>query len=648
MAAASSHCYILYSQLVSFAKTGSFMQAELIDIRNHMAQYPPFDEMAEELLDRVVGGIEVVYFKAGSQILEFGEPSNWLYYVRSGAVEIYRRSGELYNRISEGEIFGQFGLLMNRKVRFPAKALEDTLVYKIPGEIFQYLWESDDNFADFVEIEDRSRLRSAVSRREKSNELMTSKVTRLISREPVTAPRTVRLQEAARIMTENGVSALLLMDEEGEKPRLKGIITDRDLRTRALSEALASETPISEIMSEDLITIRSNLFIFEAMLTMLHNNVHHLPVMDGDEVRGVIALSDIVKYESQSSLYLVSNIYHQHDVKGLKKISLEVRDSFVRMVNEDANSHMIGSAMAGIGRSFTQRLLELGEEKFGPPPVPYCFMALGSMARDEQLVVTDQDNAMILDDSFVPEAHDEYFRVLAKFVSDGLAECGYSYCTGDIMATNQKWRQPLSVWKGYFTDWIENPKAEALLNSNIFFDLDGIYGETEFAEQLKALVAEKASNSQRFLAMMARNALNRTPPIGFFRTFVLEEDGKQQKTFNLKRRGTAPLSDLIRIHALACKSRAQNSFERLKAIGNTKLLMEDDLGNLRDALEFISIVRIRHQALAIEAGREPDNNVRPEDLSPFERSHLKDAFQVVNNAQKFLRFRYNAQVARNV
>ncbi|SFR49671.1 CBS domain-containing protein [Marinobacter gudaonensis] len=624
------------------------MQAELIDIRNHMAQYPPFDEMPDKLLDQVVGGIEVVYFRAGTQILEFGESNNWLFYVRSGAVEIYRRSGELYNRISEGEIFGQFGLLMNKRVRFPARALEDTLIYKIPGEIFQLLWESDDNFADFVEIEDRSRLRSALSRREKSNELMTSKVTRLISRKPVSAPHTVRLQEAARIMTEQGVSALLLMDEEGEKPLLRGIITDRDLRTRALSEALPSETPISEIMSEDLITIGSSVFIFEAMLTMLHNNVHHLPVMEGDEVRGVIALSDIVKYESQSSLYLVSNIYHQKDVRGLKAISQNVRDSFVRMVNEDANSHMIGSAMAGIGRSFTQRLLELGEEKLGPPPIPYCFMALGSMARDEQLVVTDQDNAMILDDSFVPEEHDEYFLALAKFVSDGLAECGYSYCTGDIMATNRKWRQPLKVWKEYFTDWIENPKAEALLNSNIFFDLDGIYGQTDFAEQLKTLVANKAANSPRFLAMLARNALNRTPPIGFFRTFVLEEDGKQQKTFNLKRRGTAPLSDLIRVHALACGSRAQNSFERLKAIGNTKLLLDDDLGNLRDALEFISIVRIRHQALAIEAGKEPDNNVRPEDLSPFERSHLKDAFQVVSNAQKFLRFRYNAQVVRNV
>ena len=117
------------------------MQAELIDIRNHMAQYPPFDEMAEELLDRVVGSIEVVYFKAGTQILGFGEQNAWLCYVRSGAVEIYRRSGELYNRIGEGEVFGQFGLLMRKKVRFPAKALEDTLIYKIPGETFHYLWD---------------------------------------------------------------------------------------------------------------------------------------------------------------------------------------------------------------------------------------------------------------------------------------------------------------------------------------------------------------------------------------------------------------------------------------------------------------------------------------------------------------------------
>jgi CBS domain-containing protein len=270
------------------------------------------------------------------------------------------------------------------------------------------------------------------------------------------------------------------------------------------------------------------------------------------------------------------------------------------------------------------------------------------MARDEQLVVTDQDNAMVLDDAFDPAKHDTYFKALAKFVSDGLAECGYSYCTGDIMATNDKWRQPLRVWKEYFADWIDNPKAVARLNSNIFFDLDGIHGETRFTEELQGFVADRASKNPRFLAMMARNALGRTPPLGFFRQFVMEEDGKQDKTVNLKRRGTAPMSDLIRIHALACGSKAQNTFNRLKAIADTSLIPEDGVSNLRDAFEFIAIVRIRHQALAIEAGRTPDNSVRPEDLSPFERSHLKDAFQVVSQAQKFLRFRYNAGAVRNV
>jgi len=623
------------------------MQAELIDIRNHMAHHSPFADLPAEMLDRVVSGIEISYFRAGTDILEFGQSNNYLYYIRSGAVEIFRRTGELYNRLTEGEIFAQNGLMMNRTVRFPAKAIEDTLAYLIPYDLFQYLCENDE-FTDYVEIEDRSRLRSALSRREKSNQLMTARVSRLISRAPVTAPNTVRLQEAARIMTENGVSALPLMDETGDRPTLCGIVTDRDLRTRAISRALASETPISEIMSTGIRTTKSTAFIFEAMLTMLHNNVHHLPVMDGETVRGVISLSDIIKHESQNSLYLVSNIYHQKEVKGLKRLSKDVPDTFVRMVNEGANSHMIGSAIAGIGRSFSQRLLELGEKKLGPPPVPYCFMALGSMARDEQLVVTDQDNAMVLDDAFDPAKHDDYFKALAKFVSDGLAECGYTYCTGDIMATNDKWRQPLKVWKEYFADWIDNPMAQALLNSNIFFDLEGIHGKTEFTDELQGFVAKRASDNPRFLAMMARNALGRTPPLGFFRQFVMEEDGKHDKTFNLKRRGTAPMSDLIRIHALACGSRAQNTFNRLKAIADTSLIPEDGVSNLRDAFEFIAIVRIRHQALAIEAGRTPDNSVRPEDLSPFERSHLKDAFQVVSQAQKFLRFRYNAGAVRNV
>lgn len=400
------------------------------------------------------------------------------------------------------------------------------------------------------------------------------------------------------------------------------------------------DTQVSEILTPQVITLDHNAYVFEAMLLMLRNNLHHLPILRHQKPIGVIALSDIVRYESQSSLVIVNSIFRQQSIEDLEVLSKDVPACFSRMVQEDANSHMIGSAMAVIGRSFKQRLLELGEEEFGPPPVGYCFLALGSMARDEQLIVTDQDNAMILDDKYDPAEHEQYFADLAKFVSDGLARCGYSYCTGNIMATNPEWRKTRTEWEATFAEWIDQPNPKSLLNSNIFFDLDGVYGATNWAEQLKAFVGRRARRNNRFLACMARNALNRTPPLGFFKDFVLEQDGRHKNSMNLKRRGTAPLADLIRVHALAVDSRSQNSFERLDDIIEAGILPKGRGTDLRDAMEFISTVRIRHQALDVAGEQEPDNNIEPENLSDFERRNLKDAFQILSNAQKFLKYRY--------
>ncbi|WP_020405564.1 DUF294 nucleotidyltransferase-like domain-containing protein [Hahella ganghwensis] len=630
------------------------MQAEQLEILDFLHRHPPFRDLPEETLGWLSQNIEISYFKAGTQILQFGDEVDALHVIRSGAVEVFRRNGDLYNRLSEGGIFGEFGLLRNKRVRFPAKALEDSLVYLIPEAIFNELFENFELFADFVEIEDHTRLRQAVSRREDANELMTSKVETLITREPVTLGIQSTAQEAAVLMSEESVSSLLIVYERASDAArqasssgyLAGIVTDVDIRKRLVAPGLSYSTPVSEIMTSDLASIEHHQFVFEASLAMLRNNIHHLPVLKKGHPIGVIALSDIIRYESQNSLFVVSSIFHQHNVEELKALGPDVNACFSRMVNEDANSHMVGSAMSIIGRSFKQRLLELAEAELGPPPIPYCFLALGSMAREEQLIVTDQDNALILDNRFDPARHDTYFKALAKFVSDGLAECGYTYCKGDIMATNIKWRQPLHVWEDYFTEWIENPTPEFLLNSSIFFDLDGVWGKTEWAADLRELIVREARKSPRFLSCMARNALRRTPPLGFFKSFVMEKDGRHSNSFNIKRRGTAPLADLIRVHSLACGSTSLNSFDRLQDIIDADILPHGHGLDLRDALEFIAMVRIRHQALDLEANREPDNNVEPENLSDFERKTLKDAFQILSNAQKYLRFRYQSQRAR--
>lgn len=626
------------------------VHAEQLEIAGFLAQHPPFNELPETALHEIAQQVEISYCRAGRDILQFRDPIQDLYVVRSGVVETFRRTGELHNRLGEGGIFGQLGLMMNRRVRFPVKALEDTLLYCIPVTLFNELCDRFDTFADYFEAEDDALLRSAISAQAENNDLTTVKVKELITRELVTCASDTSIRDAALQMTEQGVSLLLVADSttpaatNDASPSIVGIVTDRDMRSRVMAEGLTFDRPVGEVMTEELVTLDDNAYVFEAMLSMLRFNVHHLPIMHRRRCIGVISMSDILRHESQSSILLARGIFSQQSVDGLKYYAQQLPAVFVRMANEDANSHMIGSAMSVIGRSFKQRLLELAEEKLGPPPVPYSFLALGSMARNEQLIVTDQDNAIILHNDYREDRHGRYFEELARFVSDGLAECGYPYCSGNIMATNPAYRVSLDEWKQQFSDWIAKPQPSALLNSCIFFDLDSVWGENKLAEELRQFVADKAPKHRAFLASMARNALNRTPPLGFFKEFVLEQDGKHRNSINLKRRGTAPLTDAIRVHALAVGSKAQNSFERIEDIKQAGLLPSGKAQDLSDALEYLAIVRARHQALAIQAGEEPDNNVQPEMLSSFERRNLKEAFRVLHNAQNFLKFRYKSNV----
>ncbi|MGY0643004.1 MAG: DUF294 nucleotidyltransferase-like domain-containing protein [Paraglaciecola chathamensis] len=630
------------------------MAIEQVEVTDFFQRHKPFSDIPQQELSHLASRVEIAYFKAGSPILTFGQDNQHWFVIRSGAVEVFRRDGELYNRLGEGNFFGELGLMRNRPVRFPVVALEDTLVYLIDADTFNHLFDNDEQFADYVEVEDRSRLRDPSPDKKDNDSLLTAKVEKLIGQLPLILPPNTSVQEAALRMTEEGVSSVLISneqvpnnqastgnnDDETDDEPVIGIVTDVDIRSRLVAQGLDLSTPVTDIMTSQLNTVQSNQYVFEAMMLMLKHKVMHLPVLKNSRPIGLISHQDILRYESQNSLFVVKSIFSAQNVDELATLKEEVHACFSRMVDEDANSQMIGSAMAVIGRSFKQRLLELAEEAFGPPPIPYCFLALGSMARDEQLIVTDQDNALVLDNRFEPKVHDEYFSKLANFVCDGLDRCGYTYCKGGIMATNKKWRQPLNVWEQYFTQWIEKPTPETLLNSAIFFDLDGVWGKKAWAEKLNRLIRQKAHKNSRFLACMARNALLRTPPLGFFKDFVMETDGRQTNSINMKRRGTAPIADLIRVHALSVGAKGRNSFSRLNDVIDAKILPPGRGADLRDALEFIAMVRIRHQAFDLEMNRVPDNDIEPEYLSDFERKNLRDAFQILSDAQKYMKYRY--------
>jgi CBS domain-containing protein len=626
------------------------VQPEQLEIQHFLQRFPPFDDLPAEALMHLAKQVEIAYHVAGSHIVNYGEPVSDLFVVRSGVVETFRRNGELYNRLDAGGVFGQMGLMMRGRTRFPARALEDTLMYCIPVDLFIEYCDKHENFSNYFEVDNAALLHQSVVDQTSKNDLTTDKAKCLLKRGVVTVTRETPISKAALLMTQEQVSSLLITDPdkpiqsdpEDDDGQAVGIITDRDFITRVISQELDPQTPISAVMSTDMVMLDENAYVYEVMLAMLRFNVHHVPILKKKKPIGVVTLADIVRHESQSSLFLVRGIFAQQTVAELASYAQWVPEAFVRMVNEDANSHMIGSAMSVIGRSFKQRLLELAEESLGKPPIPYCFLALGSMARDEQLLVTDQDNAIIFDDSYDANLHGEYFSALTHFVCDGLDACGYTYCTGDIMATNPRWQLTLSQWKALFSQWITDPDPEALLHCSVFFDLDAVWGKEQWAAELRQHIATQAKDNRKFLAALARNALSRTPPLGFFKEFVMEKDGRHNNSINLKRRGTAPLTDVIRVHALAVGSRARNSFERLEDIIDTKLLPDGSARDLKDALEYLSIVRVKHQAKDVTQKLAPDNNIEPDNLSRFERRNLKEAFQVLSAAQNFLKYRYTA------
>lgn len=434
-------------------------------------------------------------------------------------------------------------------------------------------------------------------------------------------------------MKDAKVSSLLVCDNK----KLAGLVTERDLRDRVVAAALPFESPVEEIMTRNPITLDVNALAFDALITMTQNNIRHLPlVRSNGEVAGVLSNSSLVQQQASSAVYMVGDIHKRDTFEGLAEVVKRVPQMLCTLVETGASAYTVGHIVSSIADAATARLLKLGEDTYGPPPVPYLWCASGSQARQEQTSVGDQDNAMIIDDAYDAAAHGDYFKSLANFVNDGLDACGYIYCPGDVMARTDEWRQPLRVWREYFTNWIEAPEPKALMLSSIFFDLRGIWGDMNLLSPLQDLVAQKAPENRLFIGHMVGNALTHKPPLGFFRNFVLIHDGDHNDTFDLKHTGVVPIVDIARIVALEGRLHETNTFDRLMAQGDGKVLSPSGRRDLLDAYEFIATTRLQHQVKQIRQGDTPDNFMKPEELSHFERNHMKDAFSVIKTIQSAL------------
>ncbi len=466
--------------------------------------------------------------------------------------------------------------------------------------------------------------------------LMTTPVRSLIQREPITVTPHTSIREAAQLMSTQRVSSVLIVEQD----HLFGMITDRDLRNRVIAAGMDTSRPVADIATLAPMGIDVDNPAFDALLLMARHNIHHVPVLDGQRIAGMITATDLTEQHSTSAVYLASEIYEQRTVEGLQAVSRKIQRLQKSLAAAEASAYSTGHIVTAITDAITTRLLQLGEATLGPPPVDYVWVAAGSQARNEQTAKSDQDNCMVLDDRYDPAQHGAYFRALATFVCDGLNACGYIYCPGEMMAMTDQWRQPRRQWADCFERWTSTPDPKALMLTCVFFDMRAIHGQSALLEDLRREVLRRTQGNTLFLAHMVGNALQHQPPLGLFKGIATIRSGEHKGTVDLKHTGVVPIVDLARVYALAGGHSAVNSHDRLLNAASGGTISEQSARDLRDALEFLAFMRIQHQARQIAAGEAPDNYLRLEELSNFERTQLKDAFTVVQSLQSVLGQRY--------
>ena len=466
--------------------------------------------------------------------------------------------------------------------------------------------------------------------------LMTAPVRSLIKREPVTLPPHTPIHEAARVMSEKRVSSVLLVEQD----HLFGLITDRDLRNRVLATGLDAARPVADIATLAPLTIDVQNPAFDALLLMARHNIHHVPVLDGQRIVGMITATDVTDQHSTSAVYRAGEVYKQTTVDGLKAASGRIKRLQQSLASAQASAYSSGHIITAITDAITSRLLQLAEIQLGPAPVDYVWVAAGSQARNEQTAKSDQDNCMVLDNRYDEAQHGAYFKAMAQFVCDGLDACGYIYCPGEMMAMTDTWRQPQHRWAGYFARWTSVPEPKALMLTCVFFDLRAIHGNSSLLDDLRRDVLARTKGNTLFLAHMVGNALQHQPPLGVFKGISAIRSGEHKGKVDLKHTGVVPIVDLARVYALAGGHEAVNTHDRLVSAAAGGAISEQSARDLRDALEFLAFTRIQHQARQIAAGQPPDNFLPLTDISNFERSQLKDAFTVVQSLQNVIGQRY--------
>ena len=435
---------------------------------------------------------------------------------------------------------------------------------------------------------------------------------------PVDSP----IKDAATLMTRKDQKVVFVESNQ----KMIGVINDTDLRKRFVSGDLPGDATVAEIMTSPVEKINIDALLYEAILLFKRKKVSHLLVEDNAEVKGYISNQDCLELQRNTLSYMIEEIETANQTSDIKRTYQRLPLMINSLITSGDSIRNINRVITSVSDAISKRVIELLQEQMGPAPCSFVFIAMGSEGRCEQTLDTDQDNAIIFADS---HENQNYFLELGKKINDELHQIGYKRCEGKIMAGNPKWCQSISVWKKYFSGWINTPEPQSVLESSIFFDFRPVHGDVSLAESLRQHIASETKNNHLFFYHLADAMIKYKP--------VFEDN-----TLNLKK-VMLPLVGYIRIYALQHDVWATNSIERLENLVEKNELDEIRHCEIENMFNTVMLLRIRNQVQKIMRNDPADNKIHSKSISKIEHATLSKILSELHELQSGLSMDFKNQ-----
>ncbi len=626
----------------------------------------PFEILDPDILDTLSAKMTVKAFEPNTYVFKQEDPSrDALFIIASGLVEltlIDDRGIETVVGLKRAyDFFGETVVLSRERYPASARVKEKLTCGLIRRRDLEELMYGYPEFCGFFNtlLAERLRLLYGEILAERSMEgfarirgvdssLFRKRVSEIMSYPVVTCRTDDSVTAASRIMDEKGINALVALDRS---LRPRGILTEKNLVKYLIAQQTypVETCRVENIMHSNLMAIKPQDFIGQALVAMMRSKTKHLIVLEREDPVGIISMTDLIRTQSAGTLVLTRDIESQPDINGLILVSREIQDILSAMVAENATVEEIFDVMSELYERLTRRVIQLSEERmkldgWGPAPVEYCWINMGASARYEQAFGADQDNALIYADPEPEkaEAADEYFRRLADLIVKGLSRCGFSECARGVMATRAEWRRSRSDWLILIEEWLRScdPGRTRMVLS--LLDYRPIWGNMVLAESFRDRLFDAFAACLRSDYRVTRDDLAHRLPIRFLGTFQTEDSGLHKNEMNLKRSAILHIVNSIRMLAAKHRISEPSTLGRLKQLTESGAISRSDGDLFARSFKHLMRFCIRENLKKVQQGREPDNYIDPYSLRKRERVTLKDALSGVSRLLNLVKDEFDA------